>query len=169
MGLWERSNLGFPSGFKNFLNTLHQKGLVLGLWFEPEVIGLRSVLANQLPEEVFFQDKDRRVVEKDGYQLDFWHPLVCKRMDRVIDHLIDDYGVGYFKFDYNIEVIQGTDANEPRKGIAASTLEHNRAYLNWVHGIYDQHPDLVIESCSSGTQKMDHAMLSVRSLQSTSD
>jgi alpha-galactosidase len=88
-------------------------------------------------------------------------------MDKVIDSFVLDYGVGYFKFDYNIEVIQGTDANSFSPG--DGQLGHNRAYLDWVNKLFDRHPDLVIESCSSGAQRMDYALLAVHSLQSTSD
>jgi alpha-galactosidase len=88
-------------------------------------------------------------------------------MDKVVDTLVLNYGVGYFKFDYNIEVVQGTDVNSCSTG--AGQLGHSRAYLDWVNKIYDRHPSLVIESCSSGAQRMDYAMLAVHSLQSTSD
>lgn len=88
-------------------------------------------------------------------------------MDKIIDRLVLEYGAGYFKFDYNIDVIQGTDTNAFSPG--AGALEHNRAYLRWVNGLYDRHPDLVIESCSSGAQRMEYAMLATHSIQSTSD
>jgi alpha-galactosidase len=88
-------------------------------------------------------------------------------MNAVVRRLVVDYGVGYFKFDYNIEVIQGTEANAPSSG--AAHLEHQRAYLSWVKELLENYPGLVIENCSSGAQRMDYAMLSVHSLQSTSD
>ncbi|KAJ5808446.1 hypothetical protein N7474_009715 [Penicillium riverlandense] len=167
VGLWEPSTKRFPKGLKSLLDDIRARGLTPGLWVEPEVIGVRSVVADMLPEDAFFQENGRRIVEKGRYQLDYRHPEVIKRMDKVIDNLVLNYGVGYFKFDYNIEVVQGTDANSfsPADG----QLGHNRAYLEWVGKLYDRFPDLVIESCSSGAQRMDYALLGVHSLQSTSD
>jgi alpha-galactosidase len=167
VGLWEPSKSRFPNGFKSLLDKLRAKGLVPGVWVEPEVIGVRSVVANMLPLDAFFQQNGQRIVEKGRYQLDYRHPEVIKRMDKVIDKLVLEYGVGYFKFDYNIEVIQGTDANSFSPG--DGQLGHNRAYLEWVNKLFDRHPDLVIESCSSGAQRMDYALLATHSLQSTSD
>jgi len=167
VGLWEPSKSRFPKGFKSLLGKIRAKGLIPGVWVEPEVIGVRSVVANQLPPDAFFQENGQRIVEKGRYQLDYRHPEVIKRMDKVIDNLVLNYGVGYFKFDYNIEVIQGTDANSFSPG--DGQLGHNRAYLAWVGRLYDRHPDLVVESCSSGAQRMDYALLAVHSLQSTSD
>lgn len=167
VGEWEPSKKRFPSGFKELLDYIKSKGLTPGLWLEPEVVGVRSVVANLLPEEAFFQEHGHRVVEKGRYQLDFRHPAVIERMDKIVDRLVLEYGAGYFKFDYNIDVIQGTDVNTFSPGSAA--LGHNRAYLDWVNGILDRHPKLVIESCSSGAQRMEYAMLATHPIQSTSD
>lgn len=53
----------------------------------------------------FSYDKGRCVVEKCRYWLDSRHLLVRQRMYHVIDRLVADYGIGYFKFDYDIEVL----------------------------------------------------------------
>ena len=167
VGLWEPSPSRFPKGFKYLLDNIRSKGLIPGVWVEPEVVGVRSIVAKQLPLDAFFQENGQRIVEKGRYQLDYRHPEVIKHMDQVVDNLVLNYGVGYFKFDYNIEVLQGTDVNSFSPG--DGQLGHNRAYLEWIGKLYDRHPSLIIESCSSGAQRMDYAMLSVHSLQSTSD
>ncbi|GIK06608.1 hypothetical protein Aspvir_002258 [Aspergillus viridinutans] len=167
VGLWEPSQKRFPSGFNNLLSQIRNKGLIPGLWIEPEVIGVRSVVAKQLPNEAFFQRDGHRVVEKNRYQLDYRHPAVREHMSAVIHRLVTEYGVGYFKFDYNIDVTQGTDINCSSPG--SGQLEHNRAYLHWVNRLHDRYPNLLIENCSSGAQRMDYAMLVVHALQSSSD
>lgn len=167
VGLWEPSKSRFPKGFKSLLEKIKAKGLRPGVWVEPEVVGVRSIVGDQLPADAFFQQNGHRVIEKGRFQLDYRHPEVIKRMDKVIDNLVLNYGVEYFKFDYNIEVIQGTDVNSSSPG--DGQLGHNRAYLEWVNKLFDRHPDLVIESCSSGAQRMDYALLATHSLQSTSD
>ena len=48
-------------------------------------------------------------------------------------------------------------------------LSHERAYLKWLEAVFKRYPDLVIENCSSGGLRMDYAMLSRYSIQSTSD
>ncbi|KAK7971500.1 hypothetical protein PG989_016516 [Apiospora arundinis] len=167
VGAWEPSAKRFPMGFKNLLDKIREAGLKPGLWVEAEVIGVRSPVANDLPTEAYFQRDGERILEKNRYQLDFRHPAVIARMDGVIDRLVTSYGVEYFKFDYNIEVTQGTDVSCSSAG--AGQLAHNRAYLRWVSGLLDRYPALVIENCSSGAQRMDDAMNAVHTLQSTSD
>ncbi|KAL3443111.1 glycoside hydrolase superfamily [Aspergillus insuetus] len=167
VGEWEPSKKRFSKGLKHLLTQLKEKGLTPGLWIEPEVVGVRSVVANQLPDEAFFQRDGQRIVEKGRYQLDFRHPAVRERMHGIIHRLVTEFGAGYFKFDYNIEVTQGTDVDTSSPG--SGQLGHNRAYLAWVNELHDRFPDLVIENCSSGAQRMDYAMLATHALQSTSD
>ncbi|KAF7592258.1 hypothetical protein BBP40_000460 [Aspergillus hancockii] len=167
VGLWEPSKKRFPMGFKQLLSQLKAKGLIPGVWVEPEVIGVRSMVAEQLPQDAFFQRNGQRIVEKGRYQLDYRHPDVRERMHAVIYRLVTEYGVGYFKFDYNIEVTQGTDVDCSSPG--SGQLDHNRAYLRWVNELHDRYPGLLIENCSSGAQRMDYAMLAVHALQSSSD
>lgn len=167
VGEWQPSKKRFPMGFEKLLGKIREAGLRPGLWVEPEVIGVRNVMAGRLPREAFFERDGKRVTEKGRYQLDFRHPEVRKTLDEVVDRCVQQYGAGYFKFDYNIEITQGTDLNCSSSGSGA--LEHNRAYLEWIGKIFDRYPDLVIESCSSGAQRMDYAMLNVHPLQSTSD
>lgn len=69
--------------------------------------------------------------------------------------------------DYNIEPGIGTELDADSYG--DGLLGHNRAYLEWLDGIFERYPDLIIENCSSGGLRMDYAMLSRYSIQSTSD
>ena len=124
-------------------------------------------MAKALPADAFFQRDGERIIEKGRYHLDYRHPAVMKHMDEVIHRLVIVYGARYFKFDYNVEITQGTDVDCHSPG--AGQLGHNRAYLAWVGRLLDRYPDLVIENCSSGAQRMDYAMLATHVLQSTSD
>ncbi|KAI5301840.1 hypothetical protein KEM56_001303 [Ascosphaera pollenicola] len=167
VGEWEPSKKRFPSGFDTVLRKIREQGLIPGVWLEPEVVGLRSKIGKTMPPECFFTRDGKRVIEKGRFQLDYRHPETIRWMDSIVDKLVLTYGVGYFKFDYNIEIVNGTDHNTSSPGSAQ--LEHQRAYIRWVNGLYDRHPNLVIESCSSGGSRMDYALLATHSLQSTSD
>lgn len=167
VGEWEPSKKRFPSGFKALLDKIRAAGLKPGVWIEPEVVGVRNVMAERLPREAFFQRDGQRIAEKGRFQLDFRHPAVVGHLNRVFDKYVQEFGVAYFKFDYNIEVTQGTDVDCSSAGVGQ--LGHNKAYLAWVSSLLDRYPELVIENCSSGAQRMDYAMLAVHTLQSTSD
>lgn len=69
--------------------------------------------------------------------------------------------------DYNIEPGIGTEYNSDSVG--DGLLGHERAYLAWLDSIFKKYPKLIIENCSSGGLRMDYALLSRYSIQSTSD
>lgn len=168
VGQWEPSTTRFPGrGLGGLLSQIREAGMVPGLWLEPEVVGVRSPVADQLPHDAFLQRRGVRIVEHGRYLLDLRSADAVKHLDAVVDRLVDELGVGYLKLDYNVTPGTGTDraADSPGDGL----LGHNRAHLEWIDGVRERHPDLVIENCASGAMRADYAMLARTDLQSTSD
>lgn len=139
----------------------------LGLWLEPEVIGVKSPLAQSLPDDAFFQRHGVRVCDSGRYLLDFRSPAAREHVTRTVDRLIDDFGAVFFKFDYNTVPGVGTDLDAESAG--AGLLGHCRAYLDWLDDLRRRHPDVMIENCGSGSMRADYAQLQRLDLQSTSD
>ncbi|MGN7861229.1 glycoside hydrolase family 36 protein [Microbacterium sp. 22303] len=167
VGEWVPSTIRFPGGLGEVIDRIRQGGMVPGLWLEPEVIGVNSPMAQRLPDEAFLQRHGERVVEHHRYHLDLRHPAARAHLDDVVDRLVRDFGIGFFKLDYNIDPGPGTDRDADSVG--AGLLAHNRAHLEWLDGVLDRHPTLVLENCGSGAMRADQAMLSRLQMQSTSD
>lgn len=167
VGEWQPSAARFPGGIQEPISYIHSKGMIPGLWLELEVMGVRCPLANQWPEECFFQNHGRRVVDHGRYQLDFRHPRVTGHADEVLRRLVEDWGVGYIKMDYNINAGVGTTVDSDSVG--DGLLRHARAYVDWLHGVMERYPRLIIENCSSGGMRMAYSLLRLHSIQSTSD
>jgi alpha-galactosidase len=167
VGAWKPSATRFPDGISQVLDRIRAAGMVPGLWLEPEVVGVNSPVAAQLPPEAFFQRDGRLVTEHGRYHLDLRHPAAVKHLDEVVDFVVGDLGVGYLKLDYNIEIAPGPNSGGLSSG--AGLLEANRAQLDWLDAVLDRHPRLVLENCSSGGMRTDYALLSRFQLQSTSD
>ncbi|MEV0235868.1 alpha-galactosidase [Nonomuraea sp. NPDC050786] len=168
VGAWEPSASRFPGGIGEVLDRIRERGLTPGLWLEPEVIGTRHPLAASLPDEAFFRRDGIRVVENHRHHLDLRHPAARAHLDGVVDRLVGQWGVGYLKLDHNIDPGSGTSSH-PGEAPAAGLLGHNRAHLDWLDGVLDRYPHLVIENCASGGMRSDYALLSRLQLQSTSD
>jgi alpha-galactosidase len=166
IGAWQPSSTRFPRGLKFLLDQIRKAGMVPGLWLEPEVAGAKSVLA-QKPDHWFFMRHGKRVLKNSRFLLDLRNPEVRNYLDQVIARLVNDYGVGYIKMDYNVDSLQGTEIDADSFG--QGLLEHNRAHLSWLEGIRQRYPDLVIENCGSGGGRMDYAMLSRLQIQSMTD
>jgi hypothetical protein len=167
VGEWRPSRTRFPGGFGEVADRIRERGMVPGIWLEPEVVGVRSALARSLPDEAFFQRQGARVGEHGRFHLDFRHPAAVRHVDEVVDRLVEEFGIGYLKLDYNIMPGAGTDVggSSPGDGL----LGHTRAHLAWLDALLARHPGLLVENCASGAMRMDYAMMSRLHLQSTSD
>ncbi|HEY6676164.1 MAG TPA: glycoside hydrolase family 36 protein [Terrimicrobium sp.] len=167
VGAWQPSVTRFPAGLSEVIQYIRAKGMIPGLWLEIEVMGINCPLVRQLPDNWFFLRDGKRVIDHGRYQLDFRNPEVRAHADGIIERLLREFGIGYIKMDYNINAGPGTDraCDSPGDGL----LEHNRAYLDWIKSVFERHPQLIIENCSSGGLRMDYAQLAIHSIQSVSD
>ncbi|MBQ7783941.1 MAG: alpha-galactosidase [Oscillospiraceae bacterium] len=167
VGEWKESKERFPNGLKAVTDYIRSKGLIPGVWLELEVMGINCPKAQQVDDSWFFKRHGKKIFDRSRYQLDFRNPEVIAHADEVIDRLVNEYGIGYIKMDYNIEPGIGTETNADSYG--DGLLEHERAYLAWLDRIFEKYPELIIENCSSGGMRIDYAMLRRHSIQSTSD
>ena len=165
VGLWQPSKTRFSGGLQAVLNYIKQKGMIPGLWLEPEVIGLNSTLKSK-PDSWFLMQHGKRIIDNGRFMLNFRNQEVTTFITSVVDRMVNEYGVGYIKMDYNNSAAgTQTIASDLGQGL----LEHNRAVVNWFKSITDKYPNLVVENCGSGGLRMDYAMLSQTQIQSSSD
>ena len=167
VGEWKESRERFPGGLKAVCDYAVSRGMVMGLWVEIEVMGVECALAKTLPDNWFICRHGHRHIDHGRYLLDFRNPQVRSYCRGVIERLISDYGVGYFKIDYNVTMGCGSDLDTD--SCSGAILDHYRALYAWYEEIFEAHPDLVIENCGSGGMRMDYGMLRLLNLQSTSD
>ncbi len=167
VGEWIESKERFPKGLREVTEYIRSKGMIPGVWLELEVMGIHCPVVPRVSEDWFFVRHGKKVFDRSRYQLDFRNPQVIDYVNGVMDRLIREYGIGYIKMDYNIEPGIGTELYTD--SIGDGLLGHERAYLAWLDSIFTRYPDLIIENCSSGGLRIDYAMLSRYSIQSTSD
>ncbi len=167
VGEWEVYEPRFPGGIKRVFDHIRACGMTPGIWLEPEVMGIHCPIADSFPDECFFMRHGKRVIDNGRYQFDFRHPITRAHLDRVIDRLVSELGIGYFKFDYNIDGGLGTEVDADSFG--DGLLQANEAFLDWIDSLYVRHPSLVIENCSSGGLRMEYRSLAHFSIQSLTD
>ncbi|WP_232333570.1 glycoside hydrolase family 36 protein [Agromyces laixinhei] len=167
VGEWQEANTRFTAGLKQITDEILSRGMRVGLWLEPEVVGADSPVADVLPDDAFFWRHGQRVMEHRRYHLDFRHPAARAHMDEVVDRIVAEYGVSYIKLDYNINPGAGTERDATAAG--DGLLGHTRAFREWLIDVQQRHPGLQLENCSSGAMRADYSLLEVTHQQSTSD
>ncbi len=166
VGEWEICEERFKGGLKAIFDRIKELGMKGGIWLEPEVMGIDCPLVPEF-EDCFYTYRGNKIVCNGRYQLDFRKEKVINHLNKVIDNLVEHLGVSYFKFDYNIDTVYGTETDADSCG--DGLMRAGEAYLKWVDGLYERHPGLMIENCASGGMRMDYRSLKHFALQSVSD
>lgn len=167
VGEWQPIPWRFPNGIVEVFDYIKSKGMVPGIWLEIESMGVNCPILEQFTDDCFFMRHGRRVIDHGRYQLDFRNEKVRKFATEVVDRVVTEYGVGYIKFDYNIEGGLGTEVDADSFG--DGLLEYSRAFLTWLDEVLAKYPDLIMENCASGGMRMDYAMLQRLPIQSVTD
>jgi alpha-galactosidase len=146
----------FPNGLRPLYDYLKSKGLKGGLWFEPERAGPASIIANELPEAMLKTDKAGDVIHRSDLNLvDLGNPKAVEYTKKYLKHYFEDLGLEWIRWDFNINP-RNYWADHDRSGRRGETeLAH-------IHGLYEllkwinrEYPNVLIEGCASGGQRMD--------------
>ena len=101
LGDWFVNNDKIKCGLNNLCEYVNSKGLMLGIWFEPEMISPDSELYKKHPEWVM-QIKGRKPTESRWQlMLDLTNPEVCTFIYESIANILKTTNIQYIKWDYN--------------------------------------------------------------------
>lgn len=100
VGEWKVCDKRFPNGIKEVFDYIRQKGMKPGIWIEPESMGIYCPILNQFSDDCFFMRHGKRIIDHGRYHFDFICSQVTDFLNKVIDRLIGELGIKYFKFDY---------------------------------------------------------------------
>ena len=154
-GDWQVSTDLYPNGIGEIRDYAHEKGLLFGMWMEPEAIGPLSRVADEHPEwlATSFASHTKRK------QLDLTVPAAAEWMEREIVRVIEENKLDAFRLDHNNHVNHWYARSEQNGKVASGILRHYDA----VYGIYrrlrERFPHLVMENCASGGSRTDVGML----------
>ncbi len=154
-GDWQVSAELYPNGIAEVRDYAHEKGLLFGMWMEPEAIGPLSRVAQEHPEwlTVSFTSHSKKK------QLDLTNPEAAAWAESEILRVIEENKLDVFRLDHNNHIDMWHGRAEQNGKSACGILRHYDA----VYGIYERlrkrFPDLVMENCASGGSRTDIAMV----------
>ena len=159
LGNWElgEEQSRFPSGLRVLADYVRSKGMAFGLWFEPERAGPDSQLAKTHPDWLVF------IPSRKWALVDFGRPEVQKYFCQVFDRYIRELDLRYIRWDSNIEFAASywaaRDLAERRGIMEIRHLEGVHHVEAWIR---EHHPNVILESCAGGGQRIDLATLRQR-------
>ena len=156
LGDWVVSADVWPEGLHPLIDRVAKLEMQFGLWIEPEMVNPDSDLARAHPEWIM-QTGGRWPVESRHQQvLNLGIPECYAHVRDQLLALLDEYRIDYIKWDHNRDLVDAGTANDDgRPGVHAQT----EAFYRLVDDLKAAHPDLEIESCSSGGARVDLGVL----------
>jgi len=144
LGDWEVDKKKYPKGLMPLISHIHSLEMSFGLWFEPEMVSPDSNLYRQHPEWIMGH-KDQ-ALGRDQLVLNISIKDVEDYLFEKISALLTEYPIDYIKWDHN-RVLPYPDASQ------------TRSLYVLLRRIRLAHPNLEIESCSSGGGRIDYGIL----------
>ena len=155
LGDWVVDTDIWPEGLHPLVDHVTGLGMEFGLWVEPEMVNMDSDLAREHPEWVM-QTGHRLPPEARQQQvLDLAHEGAWNHVFGQLDAILDEYDIGYLKWDYNRDLIEAGHTPTGRAGYHEQILAAYRLF----DALKAAHPGLEIESCAGGGGRADLGVL----------
>ncbi len=154
LGDWFVSDAMYPAGLKPLVDHVTGLGMEFGLWFEPEMVNPDSDLFRAHPDWVLHIEGVEQVPFRTQYVLDISRPDVADHLFERIDAILSDHAISYIKWDMNRDLSHPGGAS----GQAAAVAQVHALYALLAR-LRAAHPDVEIESCSSGGARADMGVL----------
>lgn len=157
LGDWWVHKTKFPDGLRPTADKVREKGLLFGLWFEPEMISRNSELFREHPDWALGnQNRDPIILGRNQLVLDLTRREIQDYIIEIISQRITEIGIDYIKWDFNRLLSDTQSAKTP-----AALVMHR-----YVLGLYrvlkeltDRHPNVLFELCASGGTRFDLGMM----------
>lgn len=157
LGDWFVNKDKFPNGIDELIKNVNDLGMDFGLWFEPEMVNPDSDLFRAHPEWAYHYDTRTAHTLRHQLVLNMTRKDVQDYIFERMDTMLTDHNIKYIKW----------DMNRPLSETGAENLQcpqelwyrHTMAVYDIVDRLKEKHPDVCIESCSSGGGRSDYGAL----------
>ena len=147
LGDWFVSPDVLPDGLAPLIAHVHALGMDFGLWVEPEMVSPESDLYHAHPDWCLHHEGRERPTMRGQLVLDMARPEVSEYLFAALDRLLRENAIAYLKWDHNRDLF-------PAKAGQTASLY---ALLDRLR---TAHPQVEIETCSSGGGRIDFGILS---------
>lgn len=155
LGDWEVSGEVWPQGLGPLIEHVRGLGMAFGLWVEPEMVNPDSDLYRAHPEWVLRERPGSPLPPPSRHQqvLDLGQSAAFDHILGRLDALLTENAISYLKWDHNRDLVAA--GHDGRPGVHGQTL----AIYRLLDELRRRHPDVEIESCSSGGARADLGIL----------
>ncbi|GAA1304884.1 alpha-galactosidase [Pseudonocardia xinjiangensis] len=155
LGDWYVDEDVWPRGLHPLVDEVRRLGMQFGLWVEPEMVNPDSDLARAHPDWILATGGRQPLLSRSQQVLDLARPEVSAYLLERLDALLAEYPIAYLKWDHNRDLLDAGHGPLGTPGVHAQTA----AVYRLIDELRARHPDVEIESCSSGGLRIDLEIL----------
>ncbi|WP_076431137.1 alpha-galactosidase [Haladaptatus litoreus] len=160
VGDWEVDKEKFSNGLSPLIDHVKSLGMEFGLWLEPENVNEDSDLYRNHPDWVYgFSNRDQQ--QNDSrYVLNLAKEEVRGFLHETFDRLLTEYDIDFVKWDMNRPL---SDPGWPEADPETERevwIRHTRGVYEVFDRLRENHPEVILESCSAGGGRVDLGILS---------
>ena len=159
LGDWIADPARFPRGMKPIADRCHEKGMLFGIWVEPEMLNPDSDLYRAHPDWVIREENREKSLQRTQLILNLARDDVRDWAIDWLDKLINEFELDYLKWDMNR---YGSEIGWP----GATKAERDEMSIRYTKNLYaiwqsmnERHPDVLFENCASGGGRSDFGMV----------
>ncbi len=157
LGDWFVNTNKFPNGIDELIKNVNDLGMDFGLWFEPEMVNPDSDLYRAHPEWAYHYDTRTAHTLRHQLVLNMTRADVQEYIFKCMDDMLTNHNIKYIKWDMNRPLSEtGAENLDCPQEL---WLRHTEAVYDIVDRLKEKHPDVAIESCSSGGGRSDYGAL----------
>ena len=158
LGDWVVNKKKLPGGIVSLVKKINRMGMRFGLWFEPECVNEDSDLYRSHPEWAITVPGRNPSFGRNQLVLDLTRRDVQDYIVDSVDKVLSSANIEYVKWDYNRHI----------SDMYSSSLRNQGEFFHrYILGLYEvlrrifkeKHPNVLLESCSSGGNRFDLGML----------
>lgn len=153
LGDWTVDRTVFPNGLAPLVKHVRSHNMQFGLWFEPEMVNPDSNLYREHPEWVLHFTDIETPLARGQLVLDIAKKEVSEYLFNCITVLVHEHSIDYIKWDMNRDLVLAGDGTNYRAS------KQPPAVYALMQKLCEAHPELEIETCSSGGARCDFGVL----------
>lgn len=158
LGDWYVYQKRLPEGLAAIADGMHARGLLFGLWFEPEMVSPDSDLYRAHPDWALGIQGRERSLGRNQLVLDLSRDEVVDYLAETLSGVLSSARIDYVKWDFNRSLSEiASSALLPQEQLSVP----HRYYLGLyrlLETLTSRFPHILFESCSSGGGRFDPAM-----------
>lgn len=155
LGDWVPDPEKFPHGLGPVIEHVKSRGMIFGIWVEPEMVNPDSDLYRLHPDWVYHFPGRPRSEMRNQLVLNLCREDVREYVFDWLDRLLTENDIGFVKWDMNRSFSEPGWPDAPRERQREIWVRHVQAVYEILDELRRRHPSVIFEGCSGGGGRVD--------------